>query len=210
MALVHKKVGSTIKLSNLKMNENITYGHDTAVKMSTIRIPRGTLMNAMLTVNVNEKEVIDPVRTSKNDLPKKSISSTSISSAKKSWYANSCEVMVSPIFFYAKERSLICQRILNLPEIFLSSIKDKVKMCDNLVDRMIISSKSYTKIKQEMITYFVPLKPREGTVVIIMMKVDPGVDMTKSVLKVLLTTFGVKIMNNMRQLGIVVEDFIEL
>lgn len=202
MALVHKKMGNTIKLSNLKMNYNISYGHDTSEKMSTIRIPRGTLMNGMVTVNVNEKELIKPSEVSKSG-PHQS----SISSPEKSYYGKSCE---SLLYRNANANSLLCRRILNLPEILLSSIKDTVKMCDNLLDRMIISSKSYTKMKQEMITYFVPLTRREGTVIIIMMKVDPGVDMTTSVLKILLTTFGVKIMNNMRQLGIDVSDYVEL
>lgn len=187
-----------MKLNNLKMNHDISYGQDTSVKMNAIKIPRGTLINAMLTVNVNEKEqLIKPIQASKINLDQ-----SSIASPEKSEYAKSCESILSRIYSNAKEISLMCQRLLNVPQNIISSIKDRVKMCDKILDRMITDTTSFTKIKQEMITYFVPLKPTEGTMVIIMMRIDPGVDIMKPVLKFLLTTFGVQIMNTMGQLGI--------
>jgi hypothetical protein len=189
-ALVEKTLGSPIKIDNLSIIKN---KDNTNIK--SIKLPRGTLMHAIVSVNVNDIA---------HQKPKEELQLTSnplLASTKGHDYIGDCEFVLkkSLLVLNITSDNTLCKDVVTFPTYVLTSITKALRKADLLVDQLISATTFYRKIRQDAISYFVPIK--SGTLLIMVIKVDYGADLPHWALNGILTVFGIKTMNSLQFLG---------
>ena len=164
-----------------------------------IKIPRGTLIKAIVSVNVNEdalpkKVVVVPtIDISKTITPPEDSVQVKECDAALEFYLNKMEMKIN---------HKICRIAASLPALLITHIKSTLRKSETLVADLIIATTRFKKIRLDMINYFVHLKPG-GTLLITVMRLDPGDDIPIMALEPLMALYGV---NTMKSLKIAMKD----
>ena len=154
------------------------------------KIPRGTLIKAMLTVNVDEgslkqsRVLRTPINVSKT-----------LSQPEDSRLLKQCDSFTK--YYLASmgfnSQLKICRTMLSLPQTVLTHISRSLRTCDRLVADLITATTRYKRIRQDLISFFVPLR-RGSTLLIVVTRLNPGDDIPDWLQNQLLTQRGIKIL----------------
>ena len=196
VAVIEKAQGKTIKIKNINIMNNNTINGRPLINPDFIKISRGTLIKAIVTINVNEAalpkkpKIVIPIDVN-----------VALTPPAESSTIQQCDLLIQPYFnklndklkLNIKEDLKICRIIASTPQTVLTHITKSLRKCDNLIAQLIIATTRYKKIKQDIISYFIPLKPG-GTLLVVIMKIEPGDDVPKWAVEPLVSSFGVNIM----------------
>lgn len=197
--MVEKHQGRTLKLKNIKIQNNSTIKGKPLIDTKLIKIPRGTLIKAIVSVNVHEdsipKKKADPVEIviSKTITPPEDAPLVKECDALVEYYLNKMEIQIP---------YKICRTAASLPQTVLTHITGTLRKCDTLVADLITATTRYKRASLDMISYFIHLRPG-GTLLVVVMRLDPGDDIPVLALEPLAALYGV---NTLRALKAALRD----
>lgn len=183
-------MGASIRLKNVRVLNNETVDGRHLIDPLVTKIPRGTLIKAMLTVNVDEgslkqsRVLRTPINVSKT-----------LSQPEDSRLLKQCDSFTK--YYLASmgfnSQLKICRTMLSLPQTVLTHISRSLRTCDRLVADLITATTRYKRIRQDLISFFVPLR-RGSTLLIVVTRLNPGDDIPDWLQNQLLTQRGIKIL----------------
>ena len=187
-------MGASIRLKNVRVLNNETVDGRHLIDPLVTKIPRGTLIKAMLTVNVDEgslkqsRVLRTPINVSKT-----------LSQPEDSRLLKQCDSFTK--YYLASmgfnSQLTMCRTMLSLPQTVLTHISRSLRTCDRLVADLITATTRYKRIRQDLISFFVPLR-QGSTLLIVVTRLNPGDDIPDWLQNQLLTQRGIKILTSLK------------
>ena len=193
-AIVEKVLGKSIRLKNVKVLNNDTEDGRHLIDPLGTKIPRGTLIKAMLTVNVDEGSLKQsnvlrtPINVSKTISPPEDSPLLKLCDSFTKYYLGSMGI---------NYQLGMCHTMLSLPQTVLTHITRSLRTCDGLVADLISATTRYKRIRQDLISFFVPLR-RGRTLLIVVTRLNPGDDIPNWLQNQLLTQRGITLLTSLK------------
>ena len=180
VAIVEKTNQKEFSLTNIVMkHETNEEGVSTATD-GPLKIPKGTLMIASVTVNAKESDYPAEKRGGRSPLSSDASATANpadpVQSASQSLspFVEQCDLMVNDLLvkLTISNPPRVCYHIANLPNTIMASITQSLRACDSMMDALVDSQQRLTTMKQDIVSYFVPVKPG-CTMLVAVIRTDP-------------------------------------
>lgn len=186
--MVETALGKSIRLSNIRVLNNDTVNARHLIDPLMTKIPRGTLIKAVLTVNVDENSL--PVQGEKLVSTPMDVSKT-LTPPTESPLIVRCETFFQHYMdkMEMKAHLSLCRTVVSFPQAVFAHITRTLRSCEGLVADLVAATTRYKNIRQDLISYFVPLR-QGNTLLIVVMVLDPGDDIPHWAQNQLLAQYG--------------------
>ena len=179
VAIVEKSNQKEFVLDNIVMKHESNEHGVSTVNDGILKIPKGTLMLASVSVNAKESDY--PAEKGGGRSPSSLDASTAIlvdpvnsASQTSSPFVEQCDLMVNDLLLKLtiSDQPRVCYHIANLPNTIMASIRQSLRTCDKMMDALVDSQQRLTTMKHDVVSYFVPMKSG-GTMLVAVIRTDP-------------------------------------
>jgi hypothetical protein len=162
-ASVRSTQSKEIVIKNFPHNSDIAVTGGAKVNAGVLKIPKGTLMLAIVAVNADDvtAEEVNPLSPSPLQPPSQLLK-----------HCNSAIIFTYSLLNITAD-SRICASVSSLPAAVQSSLKRVLSDLHSVFKGTANPATRYSKVRHDAINYFVPLKSG-GTLLVAMMRADPS------------------------------------
>lgn len=178
-AIIEKTQQKELLLDNFVMMYNSTIQGVRVVNDGTLKIPKGTLMLASVSVNARMSDYpaesgVGRFTTSSDVSSAAAAVDPVYASQTSSPLVEQCDSIVNDLLLKISimDAPRVCYHFANLPDTVMSSIKRSLRACDSIIDNIIDSARRLTTMKFDAVSYFVPIKAG-GTMLVAVTRTDP-------------------------------------
>ena len=180
VAIIEKTNQKEFILDNIVMKHETNEEGVSTVNDGPLKIPKGTLMIASVTVNAKESDYPaekgggrnpSSLDASATATPVDPVQSASQSSSP---FVEQCDFLVNDLLvkLTISKPPRVCYHIANLPNTIMASIKQSLRACDSMIDALVDSQRRLTTMKHDVVSYFVPIKSG-CTMLVAVIRTDP-------------------------------------
>jgi hypothetical protein len=175
VAIVEKTNQKELILDNIVMKYEKDEEGVSAVSDGILKIPKGTLMIASVSVNAKESDYPAEKGGGRSPSNPDLTVDPAQSGSPTSPFVEQCDLMVNNLLvkLTISNQPKVCYHIANIPNTIMASIKKTLRACDTMMDALVDSQQRLTTTKHDVVSYFVPLKSG-GTMLVAVLRTDPS------------------------------------